>query len=73
MNRIIPIIAAGLLAFCISNANAAIAVGEQAKLTYQTVDGKTIDIEKLHGKIVVVDFWATWCGRAWPRRATWLR
>ena len=27
----------------------------------RTVDGATVDREALRGKIVVVDFWATWC------------
>jgi thiol-disulfide isomerase/thioredoxin len=26
------------------------------------LDGKTISIEKLKGKVVLIDFWATWCG-----------
>ena len=25
-------------------------------------DGKTIELAKLKGKVVVVNFWATWCG-----------
>ncbi len=28
----------------------------------QTLDGKTLDITSLKGKVVVLDFWATWCG-----------
>ena len=28
----------------------------------QTSDGKIIELAKLKGKVVVVNFWATWCG-----------
>ena len=27
-----------------------------------TNDGKTVEMSKLKGKVVVVNFWATWCG-----------
>ena len=28
----------------------------------QTADGQEVDLEKLAGQVVVLDFWATWCG-----------
>ena len=27
----------------------------------RTLDGKELDLAKLHGKLVLVDFWGTWC------------
>jgi cytochrome c biogenesis protein CcmG, thiol:disulfide interchange protein DsbE len=37
-------------------------VGKQAPpITLNTLDGKQIDLRDLHGKVVIVTFWATWC------------
>lgn len=40
----------------------AVGVGQPApQLTVQEFDGKTFDLAAQHGKVVIVNFWATWC------------
>lgn len=38
------------------------AVGDVPELSGTTVDGKDISVEDYRGKVVLLDFWATWCG-----------
>lgn len=35
---------------------------EPFKMSFTSFSGKKVDLEKLKGKVVLVDFWATWCG-----------
>jgi thiol-disulfide isomerase/thioredoxin len=44
-------------------AGSALAGAEQAPaFRLSTLDGKTLTNQSLKGKVVVLDFWATWCG-----------
>jgi thiol-disulfide isomerase/thioredoxin/outer membrane protein assembly factor BamD (BamD/ComL family) len=45
-----------------SLARADVKVGDKPVLQVKAMDGSMINLEDLQGKIVVVDFWATWCG-----------
>ena len=41
---------------------AQVSVGDEINPSFTTIDGKALDAKALKGKILVLDFWATWCG-----------
>src|SRR5438067_10175070 len=36
--------------------------GKPVDIKFTAVDGREVDLAKLKGKVVLIDFWATWCG-----------
>src|SRR4029077_13775590 len=38
------------------------AIGKPVDIQYTAVDGRQVDLSKMKGKVVLIDFWATWCG-----------
>jgi len=38
------------------------ALGKPLEMKFTAVDGREVDLAKMKGKVVLIDFWATWCG-----------
>jgi cytochrome c biogenesis protein CcmG/thiol:disulfide interchange protein DsbE len=51
-----------MLALAAVFSTSAFAQRKAPNVVFTTADGKTYDLNKLTGKVVVVNFWATWCG-----------
>eukprot|EP01034_Spumella_vulgaris_P046262 gene46262-57692_t len=43
-------------------ADAKLRAADLGALKFTAADGREVDVAKLKGKVVLIDFWATWCG-----------
>ncbi len=37
-------------------------IGKPVDIKFTSIDGDKVDVSKMKGKVVLIDFWATWCG-----------
>lgn len=66
MKYLLIFIAIGALSLTIfspsKDENQALPTEKAPDITLVTPEGKTIQLSKLKGKMVLIDFWASWCG-----------
>ncbi|MFL5328310.1 MAG: TlpA family protein disulfide reductase [Gemmataceae bacterium] len=52
-----------VLVLCFAGCESPAELGRPAPdFSATTLDGQTVSLASLRGKVVVIDFWATWCG-----------
>lgn len=61
--KLVPLLLVGLIAYLWFRPPAWVQDldGRPAPVRYTTLDGRSLSLEDLRGKVVLVNFWATWC------------
>lgn len=57
----IAFIAAMLLSACVLGEKGDVKSAQAPDFTLQDLDGRSISLSGLRGRVVILDFWATWC------------
>ena len=57
------VIAVAFLGLLSGSSRAGAKVGKPLDIKFKSVDGKLVDLSALKGKVVLVDFWATYCAQ----------
>jgi thiol-disulfide isomerase/thioredoxin len=51
-----------LISACSTTDEGKVLVGPAPDFTLEDISGKSLSLSDVKGKVVIVDFWATWCG-----------
>src|SRR3954471_21424811 len=65
MRALVLALAAALLVSCGPESEGpagTLALCQPVDIKFTSVDGKNVDVAEMQGKVVLIDFWATWCG-----------
>src|SRR4051812_41637955 len=57
---LVVLLVAGLVA-CKNHSLGSEFLGQQVPISFTALDGREVDLAKMRGKVVLVDFFATWC------------
>ena len=60
-NRVLTLLALLAVTAAPLETRAGVNVGDKPRLEFKATDGTAVSLEKYRGRIVLVDFWATWC------------